>query len=73
MNAPAMSSAMAALRFLFNHTVNRPDLARKLIRLRYPRKLQVVLSLDEAGRLIAAATGLQVCPESLHCSIARQP
>ena len=59
MNAPAMNSAVAALRFFFNHTVDRPDLARKLIRLRYPRKLPVVLSPDEAGRLIAATTCLK--------------
>jgi integrase/recombinase XerD len=59
MNAPAMNSAVAALRFLFNHTVDRPDLARKLIRLRYPRKLPVVLSPDEAARLIAATTCLK--------------
>ncbi len=51
MNAPAMNSTVAALRFFFNHTVDRPDLARKLIRLRYPRKLPVVLSSDEAARL----------------------
>ena len=37
MNAPAMNSAVATLRFFFNHTADRPDLARKLIRLRYPR------------------------------------
>ena len=37
MNAPAMNSAVAALRFFFNHTVDRPDLAGKFIRLRYPR------------------------------------
>ena len=59
MNAPAMNSAVAALRFFFNHTVDRPDLARKLIRLRYPRKMPVVLSPDEAGRLIAATTCLK--------------
>ena len=59
MNAPAMNSAVAALRFFFNHTVDRPDLARKLIRLRYPRKLPVVLSPDEVGRLIAATTCLK--------------
>ncbi len=59
MNAPGMNSAVAALRFFFNHTVDRPDLARKLIRLRYPRKLPVVLSPDEAGRLIAATTCLK--------------
>ncbi len=43
MNAPAMNSAVAALRFFFNHTADRPDLARKLLRLRYPRKLPTVL------------------------------
>ena len=39
MHAPAMNSTMAALRFFFTHTLDRPDLSRKLIRLRYPRKL----------------------------------
>ncbi len=58
MNAPAMNSAVAALRF-FNHTADRPDLARKLIRFRYPRKLPTVLSPDEAARLIAATTCLK--------------
>ena len=59
MNAPAMNSTVAALRFFFNHTVDRPDLARKLIRLRYPRKLPVVLSPDEVARLLAATTCLK--------------
>ncbi len=59
MNAPAMNSAVAALRFFFNHTADRPDLARKLIRLRYLRKLPTVLSPDEAARLIAATTCLK--------------
>jgi len=59
MNAPAMNSAVAALRFFFNHTADRPDLARKLIRFRYPRKLPTVLSPDEAARLIAATTCLK--------------
>ncbi len=59
MNAPAMNSTVAALRFFFNHTIDRPDLARKLIRLRYPRKLPVVLSPDEVARLLAATTCLK--------------
>jgi site-specific recombinase XerD len=59
MNAPAMNSTVTALRFFFNHTVDRPDLARKLIRLRYPRKLPVVLSSDEVARLLAATTCLK--------------
>jgi site-specific recombinase XerD len=59
MNPPAMNSTVAALRFFFNHTVDRPDVARKLIRLRYPRKLPVVLSSDEVARLLAATTCLK--------------
>jgi len=58
-NAPAMNSTVAALRFFFNHTADRPDLARKLIRLRYPRTLPTVLSPDEAARLITATTCLK--------------
>ncbi|WP_425359546.1 hypothetical protein [Borborobacter arsenicus] len=38
---------MSALRFFFTHTVDRPDLARRLVRLAHPRKLPVVLSRDE--------------------------
>ncbi|WP_245215019.1 tyrosine-type recombinase/integrase [Pararoseomonas indoligenes] len=55
LHAPAMNSTVAALRFFFNHTLDRPDLAR----LRYSRKLPVVLSPDEAARLIAATTCLK--------------
>jgi integrase/recombinase XerD len=39
-----MNSTVAALRFFFTQTLDRPDLSRKLIRLRYPRKLPAVLS-----------------------------
>src|ERR1700687_4302248 len=35
MGAPAMNSTVAALRFFFNYTLDRPDLARKLIRIPY--------------------------------------
>jgi integrase len=59
MNAPAMNSTVAALRFFFNRTLERPDLARRLIRLRYLRKLPVVLSPDKVARLIAATTCLK--------------
>ena len=59
MGAPAMNSAVAALRFFFTHTLDRPDLSRKLIRLRYPRKLPSVLSAEEVARLLAAAKCLK--------------
>jgi len=42
--APTMSSIVAALRFFFTNTLDRPDLARKLFRVSHPRKLPVVLS-----------------------------
>ena len=54
-----MNSRVAALRFFFTTTLDRPDLARKLIRVAYPRKLPTVLSLDEVARLLAATTCLK--------------
>jgi len=59
MGAPAMNSNVAALRFFFTHTLDRPDLARKLIRIPYPRKLPSVLAPEEVARLIAATTCLK--------------
>jgi integrase/recombinase XerD len=59
MGAPAMNSTVASLRFFFTHTLDRPDLSRKLIRLRYPRKLPSVLSAEEVARLLAAAKCLK--------------
>jgi integrase/recombinase XerD len=56
MPAPAMNSHVAALRFFFTTTVDRPDLSHKLIRVSYPRKLPTVLSPDEVARLLAATT-----------------
>ncbi|RVD64776.1 integrase, partial [Mesorhizobium sp. M4A.F.Ca.ET.029.04.2.1] len=38
---PTMNSIVSALRF-FTHTLDRPDLARRLVRLSHPRKLPVV-------------------------------
>ncbi len=56
---PTMNSIVAALRFFFTHTLDRPDLARKLVRLAHPRKLPVVLSRDEVARLLDATTCLK--------------
>src|SRR5215203_7347330 len=59
MPVPTMNSIVSALRFFFTHTVDRPDLARKLVRLAHPRKLPVVLSRDEVARLLNATTCLK--------------
>jgi integrase len=40
-------------------TLDRPDLSRRFILVRYPRKLPNVLSVEEVGRLLEAAPGLK--------------
>jgi site-specific recombinase XerD len=56
---PTMNSIVSALRFFFTHTLDRPDLARRLVRVTHPRKLPVVLSPDEVARLLNATTCLK--------------
>ena len=56
---PTMNSIVSALRFFFNHTIDRPDLARKLVRVAQARKLPVVLSRDEVASLLDATTCLK--------------
>jgi integrase/recombinase XerD len=54
---PTMNGAVAALRFFFTTTCNRPEMARHLTLVRQPQKLPVVLTLEEVARLIEAAPG----------------
>jgi hypothetical protein len=54
-----MNSIVSALRFFFTQTIDRPDLARKLIRTIHPRNLPIVLSRDEVTRLLNATTCLK--------------
>ena len=54
-----INSAIAALRFLFNVTLERPDLARPLTSVHKPRKAPVVLNQDEIIRLLEAAPGVK--------------
>jgi len=57
--APTINAAIAALRFLFNVTLERPDLVRHLTTVHKPRKAPVVLSQEEVVRLLEAAPGLK--------------
>jgi site-specific recombinase XerD len=57
--APTINSAIAALRFLFNVTLERPELARPLTTVHKPRRAPIVLSQEEMVRLIEAAPGLK--------------
>jgi len=54
---PTVNCSVSALRFLFTVTLDRPDLSRRLVLVRQPRKLPTVLSVEEVGRLLEAAPG----------------
>ena len=56
---PTINCSVSALRFLFTVTLDRPDLSRRLVLARQPRKLPNVLSVEEVGRLLEAAPGLK--------------
>jgi integrase/recombinase XerD len=55
--APTINCSVSALRFFFTMTLDRPDLSRRLVLARYPRKLPEVLSVEEVGRLLESAPG----------------
>ncbi|AJA08541.1 phage integrase [Sphingopyxis fribergensis] len=57
--APTMNSIVGALRFFFTHTLDRPDLARKLIRTKHARKIPVVLTMADVKRLLDATRSLK--------------
>ena len=54
---PAINSSVSALRFFLTVTLDRPDLARRLTVVPQPRKLPLVLSVEEVARLLDAAPG----------------
>ena len=55
-----INAAIAALRFFFTVTLEKPDLVRPLRIVNEPRKAPVVLSQEEVARLLQAAPGPQV-------------
>ena len=57
--APTINAAIAALRFFFTVTLERPDLVRPLRVVNEPRRAPVVLSPEEVARLLQAAPGLK--------------
>ena len=56
---PSINCSVSALRFFFTVTLDRPDLSRRFILVRHPRKLPTVLNVEEVGRLLEAAPGLK--------------
>ena len=55
----SINAAIAALRFFFTVTLERPELVRLLTIVNEPRKAPVVLSQEEVARLLEAAPGLK--------------
>src|SRR3954462_12034622 len=56
MQPPSINGAVSALRFFFTVTLDRPDLARRLTVVPYPRRIPAVLSVEEVTLLLHAAT-----------------
>jgi site-specific recombinase XerD len=54
---PSINGSVAALRFFFTVTLDRPEMARHLIFVREPQKMPAVLSPEEVARLLEAAPG----------------
>lgn len=56
---PTINGSVPALRFFFTATLDRPDLSRRLVLARYPRKLPAALSVEGVGRLLGEAPGIK--------------
>jgi integrase/recombinase XerD len=56
---PKINSTVSALRFFFDVTLDRADLAKHASFIHEPRKLPVVLSPEEVARMLEAAPGIK--------------
>jgi site-specific recombinase XerD len=54
---PTINGSVAALRFFFSTTLDRPEMGRHLTFVREPRKIPMILSPEEIARLLEAAPG----------------
>lgn len=54
-----INATITGLRFFFDGTLGQPEEMGKMQNVQVPRKLPVILSPEEAGRLIAAAPNLK--------------
>jgi site-specific recombinase XerC len=57
--APKINATVSALRFFFNVTLDRADLAKHLTFMREPRKVPVVLSPEEVARFLEATPSIK--------------
>jgi len=54
---PTVNGSVAALRFFFTVTLDRPEMARHLTFVREPRRVPIVMSAEEVARFLEAAPG----------------
>src|SRR5262245_38492410 len=54
---PTINGSVAALRFFFTVTLDRPEMARHLTFVREPRRVPIVMSAEEVARFLEAAPG----------------
>ena len=59
MSAGTVNGTGSALRFLFDITLDRPNIVRQLPVAREPRKAPIILSPEEVARMLEAAPGLK--------------
>lgn len=59
MQPQSINNSVSELRFFLTVTLNRPDLSRRLVLVRLPRKLLDLLSVGEVGQLLEAAPNLK--------------
>lgn len=57
--APKINATVSALRFFFNVTLDRPDLAKRVSFMHEPRKVPVVMSPEEVARFLEAAPNIK--------------
>jgi integrase len=72
-SAITINATITALRFFFDVTLGRDDVMAKMTYVRVPQKLPVVLSRDEAVRLIAAASWEAMCCAARVADTTRSP
>jgi len=58
--APSINGSVCSAAFFFTVTLDRPEMARHLTFVREPRRIPVVLSLEEIARLLEAASRAEV-------------
>jgi site-specific recombinase XerD len=58
-SVPSLNATVTALRFFFQVTLARTEATARMTFVREPRKLPVILSLEEVARLLDAAAGLK--------------